>query len=118
MGIYLGSSDKLKVVLNGISYRLNLPNLTSIVDRVRLLSSDGHILKDSFGTYLIPRTQNASVANNVLLSKDGCWLADCNGIYLVPKDYTSSTVGKVLLSKDNYVLTDRNGMILTFKESE
>jgi hypothetical protein len=52
MALYLGSSDKLKVVLNGDSYCLNLFSLTPITNGVRLLSSEDYILKDSSNLYL------------------------------------------------------------------
>lgn len=52
MALYLGSSNELKINLNGVVYRLNLFSATSITDYVRLLSSDNYILTDSNGLYL------------------------------------------------------------------
>ena len=52
MAVYLGSSEKLKVNLNGIIYYLNLFAKTPITNGARLLSAEGHILKDSNGLYL------------------------------------------------------------------
>lgn len=52
MALYLGSSENLKIFLNGILYYLNLYSETPITNNIRLLSSDGYILKDSNGLYL------------------------------------------------------------------
>lgn len=52
MALYLGSSNKQKVVLDGVTYNLNLFTPTSIENFVRLLSSDDYILKDTNGLYL------------------------------------------------------------------
>lgn len=52
MGLYLGSSEKLKINLNNILCSLNLFSETPITNSVRLLSSEGYILKDSNGLYL------------------------------------------------------------------
>jgi hypothetical protein len=51
MALYLGS-NKLKINLNGVVYCLNLLSETSVVNGIRLLSSDGYILKDYSNTYL------------------------------------------------------------------
>ena len=52
MALYLGSSEELKVILNGVIYRLNLFSSTPITNGIRLLSSESYILKDSNGLYL------------------------------------------------------------------
>ena len=52
MALYLGSSGELKVILNGIVYRLNLYSSTPITNGAMLLSSESYILKDSNGLYL------------------------------------------------------------------
>ena len=52
MALYLGSSDKLKVNLEEIVYHFRLAPKTPIINGIRLLSSDGYILKDSQGLYL------------------------------------------------------------------
>lgn len=52
MALYLGNSEKLKVVLNGNKYFLNLLSEVLITNGVRLLSLDNYILKDSNGIYL------------------------------------------------------------------
>lgn len=88
MALYLGSSEKLKINLNGITYCLNLLSTTTAVDHVWLLSSDNYVLADS------------------------------SGIYLIPNDYTESIISCTLLSFDNYILKDSNGLYLTTKESE
>ena len=53
MAVYLGSTGKRKVILDGVVYYLNIGMKSSTVDNV-LLSLDNYILKDSNGTYLIP----------------------------------------------------------------
>lgn len=52
MALYLGSSEKLQINVNNIVYYLNLFSENSITNGIRLLSSDGYILKDSNGLYL------------------------------------------------------------------
>lgn len=52
MALYLGSSEKQKIVLNGTTYYLNLLTKVIVVNGDRLLSSDNYILKDSNGLYL------------------------------------------------------------------
>lgn len=54
MPLYLGN-EKVKINLNGIIYKLNLYSSTKIEDIIRMLSSDGYILKDSNGLYIIPK---------------------------------------------------------------
>lgn len=55
MGLYLGSSNKQKVILNGVVYNFNLFTSTPVINFIRLLSSDNYILKDSNNLYLIPK---------------------------------------------------------------
>lgn len=52
MALYLGSSKKLKVYLNGVIYCVNIPFNKPIENSIRLLSSDGFFLKDSNESYL------------------------------------------------------------------
>ena len=52
MALYLGNSNKLKVILNGTVYKFNLFSGTPITNGIRLLSFDNYILKDSNGVYL------------------------------------------------------------------
>ena len=54
MALYLGSSEKQKIILNGATYLLNMFTQT-IDDGIRLLSSDDYILRDSNGLYLKPK---------------------------------------------------------------
>ena len=51
MALYLGSSEKLKINLDNIVYYLNFFSEIPITNGVRLLSSEGYILKDSNGLY-------------------------------------------------------------------
>ncbi len=51
MAIYLGE-DRRKIVLDGISYSVKLFSATPILNGIKLLSSEGYILKDSNGLYL------------------------------------------------------------------
>lgn len=53
MALYLGNSEKLKINLDGVVYYLNLLFEEPIEKGVKLLSSDGFLLKDSNGLYLI-----------------------------------------------------------------
>ena len=53
MALYLGS-NKRKIRLNGEKHRLILPSVVP-VEIKRLLSSDGYILQDSNGIYLITK---------------------------------------------------------------
>lgn len=52
MGLYLGSSEKQKIVLDGSTYYLNLFTHVIITNGDMLMSSDNYILKDSNGLYL------------------------------------------------------------------
>lgn len=52
MALHLGSSENLKVHLDGIVYYLNLYSKNPITNGVRLLSKEGYILKDSNGLYI------------------------------------------------------------------
>lgn len=52
MGLYLGSSQKVKINLASNKYSLKLFSLTPILNGTRLLSSDNYILKDKNGRYL------------------------------------------------------------------
>lgn len=52
MALYLGN-DKQKLNLGGITYHLNLTTTSSTINTIKLLSSDGYILKSSNGIYLI-----------------------------------------------------------------
>lgn len=81
MALYLGGS-KVKINLGGIVYRLNLFSATPIVNNGWLLSSDGYILTDSNGIYLIPKDDMEVIIDNVLLSSDNYILQDSNGVYL------------------------------------
>ena len=59
MALYLGSSEKLRVNLGNAIYVLNLNYAApQDIDNTLLLSSDGHILKDKDGLYLVPREEN------------------------------------------------------------
>ena len=52
MALYLGNSEKLKIILDNIVYRINIAFDANVENNIRLLSSDGYILKDSNGLYL------------------------------------------------------------------
>ena len=51
MPLYLGG-NAVKININGIQYYLNLFSTTTIFNGIRLMSSEGYILKDSNGIYL------------------------------------------------------------------
>ena len=57
MALYLGSSEKQKIVLNGILHHLILLSEKPITNGIRLLSSDNFILKDSKGLYLTSKKE-------------------------------------------------------------
>ena len=52
MALYLGSSDKLIINIDNVIYQLNIFSTIPIVNGIKLLSSDGYMLKDSNGLYL------------------------------------------------------------------
>ena len=53
MALYLGDDKrKVKIILNGVTYCLNLFSKTPITNGIRLLSFDGFTLKDSRNIYL------------------------------------------------------------------
>ena len=52
MALYLGSSGKQKVILNGEVYYLNLFSKTIITNNTLLLSFDDIVLKDAQGVYI------------------------------------------------------------------
>lgn len=51
MALYLGS-DMIKININGASYHLNLFSDVPIINGIKLLSSEGYVLKDINGLYL------------------------------------------------------------------
>ena len=55
MAIYLGSSEKLKLNVDGVTCYVNLFSETSAINGIKLLSFDGYLLKDSNGVYLIAK---------------------------------------------------------------
>lgn len=53
MGLYLGSGNQsLKIILNGVVYKLNLYSTAPLTNGIVLISSDNYILKDSNNQYL------------------------------------------------------------------
>ena len=54
MALYFGSK-KQKIIIDGDYCCLELFSTTDVINIVRLLSSDGYILKDVNGVYLIPK---------------------------------------------------------------
>lgn len=67
MALYLGRSEKLKINLDNNIYRFNLFSETPIVNGIKLLSSEGYILKDINGIYLTVLDDN----NNTTSAKLG-----------------------------------------------
>ena len=53
MALYLGNSEKLKITINGEIRQLIIPD--SVINGMKLKSSDNYILKDSNGIYLIAK---------------------------------------------------------------
>lgn len=61
MGLYLGgNNERLRVILNGVVYRLNFYTTTAIMNGSRLLSSDNYVLLGSDGYYLTVEDIEAS----------------------------------------------------------
>lgn len=58
MGLYLGSSEKLKVNLCDAVYVMNIFSALSTIEDIILSSSDDCILKDFNGLYLVPKEEN------------------------------------------------------------
>ena len=52
MALYLGGSERQRIILNNVVYRINLLSTIPTIIGIRLLSSEGCILKDSNGVYL------------------------------------------------------------------
>ena len=52
MALYLGSSEKLKINLDNVTYNLNLFSALSAINNIILSSSDNYILQDCNGLYL------------------------------------------------------------------
>lgn len=75
MTTYLGN-QKVRIYLNGIAYRFNLPSLLQDISDIILESSDDYLFADIEGVYL-------TVQDIVkLLSSDNHRLKDRNGLYL------------------------------------
>lgn len=58
MAIYLGESKKLTIYFNGVAHLLDVYTRTAAADIIKLLSSDGFVLQDSRGIYLIAKEDN------------------------------------------------------------
>lgn len=52
MALYLGNSEKLKIILNDSVVKLQFFSEKPITNGIRLLSSEDYVLKDSNGLYL------------------------------------------------------------------
>lgn len=81
MALYLGR-DRVKINLNGIAYRVNFFSSTIVEPSNRLKSSDGFVLKDSNGIYLIPKLISDDI-DNVFATSDNYILTDKDGLYLI-----------------------------------
>jgi hypothetical protein len=55
MGLHLGKSKNLKVVINNKKHQLNIPDILSMIKGVILLDKNGCILKDKNRTYLLEK---------------------------------------------------------------
>lgn len=80
MAIYLGDNTKLKININGVNYKLNLHSSIPVTDGIRLISSDGYVLRDYNCLYA------TTIAPTYLLSFDDYVLTDYNGRYLIIKE--------------------------------
>lgn len=63
MALYLGSSEKLKVIMNDEVLILHMFSKAQTTNGIRLVSSDGYVLKDITGLYLTtPDNNNVTTA--------------------------------------------------------
>ncbi len=58
MALYLGNSEKLKIILDGKAYKINLYSEISATNEIKLLSSDGYILKDINGLFITSKEES------------------------------------------------------------
>lgn len=86
MALYLGSNGRIKINLDGAVYCLNIYSKVPVVNGIRLVSSDGFILKDSKRLYLTTKA-HVDLVDDVLLSLDDYILQDLDGLDLIPSDY-------------------------------
>lgn len=82
MALYLGN-QRVKLYLGDTAHRLHVLTKRSIIDKIGLFSSDGLILRDKNGLYLVPGTKTSPSA---LLSLDNYILTDKNSIKLLAKE--------------------------------
>lgn len=57
MALYIGNSKKLKFILGGHLFNMNFFTSQPITNGIRLLSSEGYVLKDSKGLYLTSKKE-------------------------------------------------------------
>ena len=58
MALYLGNSEKLKIILDGKAYKINLYSEVPTTNGIKLLSSDGYILKDINGLFITSKEES------------------------------------------------------------
>lgn len=85
MGLYLGSSKKQKISINGTKCHFNIISLEPTNNNVGLISSDNYILMDLNGLYIVPK-ETQSVINGIAMSSDNYILKDKKGTYLTIKE--------------------------------
>lgn len=84
MSLYLGN-EKVKINLGGNTYCLNIFSNIPIINRTRLLSLEGYVLKDINNAYLTVKQQE--IINDVeLWSSDDYSLMSANDLFLIPKE--------------------------------
>lgn len=52
MALYLGDNKKLKVISNGVTYCFRILTTAPVIKGIKLLSSEGYVLRDKNGMYL------------------------------------------------------------------
>lgn len=57
MALYV-DNKKVKINLNGIKYKINIPTIISTIPNGALLTSDNFILLDSNGYYLLSKEES------------------------------------------------------------
>ena len=58
MALYIGNSEKMKIHLGDALKHLNVFSTVLITNGIRLLSSEGYILRDSNGAYLTAKKED------------------------------------------------------------
>jgi hypothetical protein len=90
MALFLGSNQRLKIIMDGVVYRINIPAPKPISNLIRLKSLDNYALKDSNGLYLTVKLEETPSQPDTslirLMSSDNYTLKDLDGLYLTVEE--------------------------------